>query len=368
MRKALILSSAALLALVACSKVDAPVESQREISFQVAKYLQTRASGVKYENGNFGTYSWYNAEDPFMTNEEVGEVGGQWKTVNHTFFWPKTGSIDFISYSPFAGTNAVAGTVPSVTNNGGEYTLAYSRYTVGEDDIMYADLATCSSNIDDVTDDAATGTTDSGYQGVPTLFHHALAKVSFQVQANFTEYGEGNDKTTWELTVTSAKLGGIYSTGNCSLTWNASDGAWDKPEGNVWTNPSNPIDDKELVSGNGLILTTEPQDLASVANYVLPQTLVAGAQTLSLKVHIKTTLSNGNILEEDYESGALDLVSIASLTAWEMNQNIVYTIKIKPTASTPDDPNPDNPDDVIILFDPAVADWQNIESGITIQL
>ena len=366
MKKLIFITSAALVALSACSKVESAPESGGEISFQVANYIQTRAAGVKYDNGNFGTYSWFNATDEFMTNEEVGKVGSDWKTINHTYYWPKTGSIDFISYSPFAGTNGTAGTVPSVTKSDNGYTLSYSDYTVGDDDIMYADLATCSSNVNEITDDAD-GSTDSGFTGVPTLFHHALAKVSFQVQANFLEATNGDDKTTWEVTVTSAKLGGVYTTGDCALTWNASDKAWDKPEDNVWTDPSDPSSEMELLEEN-LVLTTEPQDLTDLG-LVLPQVLEEDMQTLSLVVHIKTTLANGNVIEEDYVSGPLDLVSITDLAAWEMNQNIVYLIKFRPTATgTGPTITPDSPDDVIILFDPAVADWTTVEAGISIQL
>lgn len=364
MKKFIIITSAALAALSACSKVENVVESQREISFQVANYLNTRAAGVKYENGNFGTYSWHNATDPFMTNEEVGEVGGQWKTVNHTFYWPKTGSIDFISYSPFAGTNAVAGTVPTVTKNGSSYSISYSGYEVGQDDIMYADLATCNSNVNEVTDNV-NGGTDSGYEGVPTLFHHALAKVNFNIRANFTEYGSDDDKTTWEIKVISAKIDSIYTTGSCSLSWNASAGEWTRPTGDVWT-PTAAITSSDIDLGEGMTLTTTAQPLTDLG-FVLPQALED--QYLELTVAIKTTLSNGNVLNETWNSGHLPLAKLVTdLDSWKMNHIINYTINIKPTATSETNPNPDNPEDVTILFDPAVADWVVESADLTIQL
>ena len=357
MRKFLILASALTLALAACSKVDSVPENQREVSFEVANYISTRAeSGVKYDNGSFGTYSWFNATDPLMEDDEVDLVGGVWKTTKHTYYWPKSGSLDFISYSPFDGPK------PEVKNASGEYTLAYSDYTVADVDVMYADLATCSSNVDEITDDAD-GSTDSGYTGVPTLFRHALAKVSFLVQANFLSFGEGTDVTTWELTVTDAKLNGVYTSGDCALSWSGSE--WTKPTGNVWTNPGG---EKDVTLASGLTLTEEPQPLSSLGQFVLPQALVAGQQTLSLNVHIKTTLSNGNVVEEDYETGELDLMGLVpEVTAWEMNHIITYVIKIKPTASS--DPSmADTPEDVSILYDPAVADWDNYQADILIQL
>ena len=238
--------------------------------------------------------------------------------------------------------------------------------------MMYADKATCSSNVNEVTD---SDTADSGYEGVPTVFRHALAKLSFKIKANFVEQADPNDatlKTTWEVTVNSAKIGGFKNTGDCALALNTDGKSWDKPvvtvgtdNFNVWTNLSGATADQELVA-SPIVLTTSPVDIASATGYVMPQVLEAGAQVLKLDIHIKTTLSTGNVIEEDYTK-TLDLKDISNLKAWQMNENIVYTINIKPTASA-DPSNPDNPNDVVITFDPAVADWTNVDTTATIQL
>ncbi len=363
MKKFFFFAAAALVTLAACTKTETS-EPQREISFEVANSL-TKATGVKYENGAFGTYAWFNNTDDFMVNEQVDLSGGVWKTIDHTFYWPKTGSISFISYSPFEGTSDTAGTIPAVTKN----SITYTGYTAGSTDIMYADRATCSSNVNEVTD---SDTADSGYSGVPTVFRHALAKLSFKIKANFIEYTDATTGTTtkWEVTVNSAKINGFKSTGDCALTLNADGKSWDKPETTVgtdkfkvWTNLSGTVAEQELVSAP-IVLTTTPQDIAAANGYVMPQVLEAGVQTIKLDVHIKTTLSNGKTIEEDF-TPTVDIKDISTLKAWQMNENIVYTINIKPTAyaSSYDDPN-----DVIITFDPAVADWTNVDASATIQL
>ena len=367
MKKYIILAAVALVASAACTKVDVAQEAQKEISFQVANRL-TKATGVLYDNGPFGTYAWFNDTDNFMVNEKVDLSGGAWKTVDHTFYWPKTGSVSFISYSPFAGTSNTAGSVPTVTKN----SISYTGYTAGTTDLMYADKATCSSNVNEVTD---SDTADSGYEGVPTVFRHALAKLSFKIKANFVEQADPNDatlKTTWEVTVNSAKIGGFKNTGDCALALNTDGKSWDKPvvtvgtdNFNVWTNLSGATADQELVA-SPIVLTTSPVDIASATGYVMPQVLEAGTQVLKLDIHIKTTLSTGNTIEEDFVK-TLNLSDISTLKAWQMNENIVYTINIKPTASA-DPSNPDNPNDVVITFDPAVADWTNVDTTATIQL
>ena len=98
----------------------------------------------------------------------------------------------------------------------------------------------------------------------------------------------------------------------------------------------------------------------------MPQILDDNAQKLKLAIHIKTTLSNSKVIEEDLVT-TIDIKSISTLKAWQMNENIVYTINIKPTATTPTG-SYDNPNDVIITFDPAVADWMTVEANATIQI
>ena len=390
MKKYIILAAAAVAALAACSKVEQTSDVQKEINFQVANRIQTKATdGVVYNNGAFGTYAWYTANAAsvtaqtgsdhaeFMVNETVDLVNGVWKTSVNTFYWPKTGSVDFISYSPFAGTNGTAGNVPAIDQDSIEYT----GVVAGNVDLMYADKVNCSSNVNEVTDTNNGTNADSGYQGVPTIFRHALAKLSFKIKANFVEYTDAttNKKTEWDVTVTSAKISGFKTTGDCALSLNADGKTWDKPETNlgtandpeivnVWTNLDGTSAEQELISAStypeGVLLTTAPQDLAAASGYVMPQVLAADTQKLELQIHIKTHLSNGKTIDEDYNP-VIDIKDISSLKAWEMNQNIVYTINIKPVSYVS---SYDNPNDVIITFDPAVADWTPVDATATIQL
>lgn len=368
MKKYIIIALAALAASVACSKVET-AEVQKEISFEVANNIKTKAfTGSVYNNGAFGTYAWFNNTDEFMVNEQVDLSGGVWKTVDNTYYWPKTGSISFISYSPFEGTSNTAGTTPVVTKN----SIAYTGVTAGTTDLMYADRATCSNNVNEVEDGA------NSYTGVPTIFRHALAKLSFKVMANFIKWDDATtgSHTEWEITLKSFKIHGFNTTGDLELNLNADGKSWDKPvttvagvDYNVWTNVSGATADQELVA-SPIVLDTTAVDLAAATGYVLPQMLTAGVQSVDINAHIKTTLANGKTIEEDFIE-TVDISGISTLKAWQMNENIVYTIKFKPTAHgtgpgvTPHD---DDPEDVIIKFDPAVADWTPVDASATIQL
>ena len=378
MKKYFIIAAAALVAMTGCSKIETAPEVQREISFQVANNVNTKATGSVYDNGAFGTYAWFNNTDVFMVNEQVDKVSSVWRTVDNTYYWPKTGSISFISYSPFTGASNSENSVPVITKN----SITYTDVTVGTTDLMYADRATCSSNVDEVTD--GDDTADSGFTGVPTVFNHALAKLSFKIKANFIEYTDPttNTKTTWVVTVKSAKIGGFKTKGSLALTLNDDGKTWNKPvtnigtdtdpvNVNIWTNTSGATDAQELVDATtypeGVVLTTTAQDLAAASGFVLPQQLTADTQKLTLDIRIKTNLPNGRSINETF-TPTIDIKDISSLQAWQMNQNIVYTINIKPTAKADVNGHDDDPNDVIITFDPAVADWVTVSTNATIQL
>lgn len=417
MKQYILISAAALLALAACTKVTGDgTGTQREIAFAVANYA-TKANVEYDKEANFGSYAWFNdgsgTAQVFMTNEIVGFADGVWKTVERPFFWPKTGNLDFICYSPFAGTNGVApnrdSAAPAETGTAGNgqtaaqeetpsapepvitreqpengkpyYTFEYLNYraTGSQYDLMYADLAgaqTAESKKD-------TYTSISGVNGVPTLFHHALARVSFRIKANFVEWTEGEDVTKWEIKLQDARLYFVRHTGSFLMQTN-SNGMWIIPgndEGCSWI--SDPASEKSItlyelneneteeVPGQ-LITDTEYYTLLE-EQYVLPQTLDRGAQgnapTLYMKFFITTTLSSGKQITEVYEPWLplKDQLPEDMAKVWEKNQRFLYTINLKPTAKGNPD-NPDDPTDVTILFEPETEDWEVVKPVLEIEL
>lgn len=391
MKKYIILA-AAVVAMAACAKVDNE-DPQREINFTVANRVQTKAA--YNTDDTFGTYAWYTANAAsvaantgsnhaaFMVNEEIGYVSTVWKAKHNTFYWPKTGAIDFISYSPFSGTNGTAdGSKPVVAQD----KITYTAINVAEVDettqqpknidYMYADKVNCAINVD----------TTPAQPSVPTVFRHALAKLSFKIAANFVTYTDAttNKTTTWDVYVKSVKISGFKTTGDCELNLNSNGTSWDKPETDisetgtpeivyVWKNLSGISAEQELIPNASLTDNSKwiklnaknnPTTINPATGFVMPQVLAANTQKIELALHITTHLANGLDIEEDYNR-VLDLKDLSSLKAWQMNQNIVYNIQIKPVAyvSTYDDPN-----DVIITFDPSVADWTNVDATAIIQL
>ena len=377
MKKVLLFISAAALLFASCSKIAetgsvAPQQLQREITFQTAAHVTKVDGPVFPTTETFSVYAWTAASTLpyFMDNVTVAYDGtSAWKPQGETYYWPKYSTVDFIAYYP---TNMSGITVE-------ENKITYSNIDAGtlQKDIMYTDKAVgFSNNVDLMTDGV------NAYQGVPLIFRHALAKVKFIVQLAYNHKQEADGTVTdWEVKVNDMSINSIYSKGSCVLTLNATptEGivGWTRPEdtdGNhVWT-PAGPFENFPNLLNQNIV----PGQLyeALPERYVMPQTLVAGAQTITVNLNIKTTRNGVLVLDETF-SKTVNL-TIPAIPAWEMNHIYTYRLMLTPTASngnngnpvTPDPNDPDNPypvdpndpglNDVIITFDPAVDGWDKI--------
>ena len=400
MKKYLILAVAALAASAACTKVENVPTPDQAISFSVARYVpQTKAPGENMEystSDSFGTYSWFIATDdagnpisaaantysdhaPFMVNDEVWYDGTVWTTKAKTYYWPKTGTMDFISYSPYAATAN-----PVVTKDANhDYTLDYSSIEapIAAIDYMYSDKVNCVNKLENQQNDLLVTGTDPGYRGVPTLFRHALAKVNFAVQPTFVEYTDpidANLKTKWEITVNSLKISGFYTQGTCHLSWSNASGEWVKPTNEVWTVATGSAQTaaQELVASPITLVEDDIQTpvalTALTQSYVMPQDLVSGVQKLELDIDIVTKLFDDGTgaertITENYHK-TLNLLTISSCERIQMNKNLTYVIRIKPTATATTGGHVEDPEDVIITFDPAVRDWDTQTETLTITI
>ncbi len=361
---------AAVLCMAACTKNEITVSEMNEITFKTASML-TKAgfTGTAFPTTEtFGVYAWTdNTTGPyFMDNEVVSydAQSDQWKT-STTYYWPKGQSVDFIMFYPAR--------MSGITVE--ENKITYSNYTVGDTDLMYADKAVAyTDNVNEVSDD-----TNSARQGVPAIFHHALAKVQVNVKLGYNHKAEDDGTVTdWEVKLNSAKLSGVYKTGDCilSLSDEAATGtvAWNKPTGNVWTSAGEAQDLNDFTEA--AVLSTTDNTKALSETFVLPQALTQNGQKIELNITIKTTRNGQLFLTETMDISA-DLY-LATLPSWEMNNSIVYNIVVNPTKSdgnggqggggTPTDPNDPDLSDATIIFDPAVDGWNIIDVGTTLVL
>lgn len=362
MKTRILLAVAALSLLAACTKTEIGGPSQ-EITFQVASHLAMTRANTDYKDAysgvSFGAYAWFKGDDPadnntFMVNQEVAydSANNRWAPAGTTYYWPKSGALDFICYSPFTADGSAA-PKPVVTESG----INYPAWNVDANrgvDVMYADKVS-----------GLTGNTNTYfYNGVPTLFHHALARVSFQIKAAYLQkQASTGDITRWEITVNSIQVHGVRTTGTLALTLNT-DGTWKKPDSNVWTNDGTSTSFNLDVSGL-TELTTSFQNLDSNI-MVLPQALNEGqGVTLNVTINTYRDQNDGNGEKLILTETAIDvpaLLSSTALSAWGINQNIIYKFILTPSTSGASE------DPTTIMFDPAVAGWEQVTVNTEIKL
>ena len=367
MKKFFLLAALVGVALTGCMKNEVYVpKCDTPISFEVANYeAQTRAGDFVYTEFGVNAWSWEKSDATpvqMMKDEVVSKsvVDGEtiWTTAT-PYYWPigENSFVDFIAYYPKTVKPVINYCIGDVY---GKDELTYSNYIVSDVNLMYADKAIGFNKNNTATEnDTALDYTagDYGFRGVPTLFRHALAKVNFKVQ---------NAKPTdgvysYDIKVNSITLK-VYNQGSVTLendgTTPATRGEWSVSGSavNVWEPTTGSY---ATLVWNIPVTLTPTAPIASYSprtQYVLPQTLVAGDQKITVDYTVTQyqTIAGTptKISEQNYER-TLDLRSDL-LPHWEMNKNITYTIALSSIGTQ-------------ILFAPAVEDWGTASGNVTIQ-
>ena len=382
MKKYFIFAVTAVVATAACTKVETFDNTpDQAISFQVANYVpQTKAGEVKYnESDTFTTDAWFHPTDGGSAQRFMEAETIKWQSATDTwaadraYFWPKTGDISFYSYAGVPSPTTVTDGSAVYT----EKTIAITDNAVLASAARHYGVADASLN----TYDLEYGTNNEDVTGVPTLFHHILAKVTFIVK--FSAEGITDTKNKWDLVVNSASLE-YANVGTLTATF--ADGAkgqywpfsantynWVPKTGaanNIQTAPAgtnavefNGSANKQTVTataaGNaisdGIIILDEitvmPQDLAaSVAKFRINYTLTSYYNNVQ---HIQETVNLYETGEGTDPLGAIALTAFSnnSISQWNMNYKYTYTVTIRPNKT--------------VTFDPAVEAWSTDSAGYT---
>lgn len=375
---------AAILSLAACSTIE-PVDSPDSlITFAVVNKLpQTRVAGLVYDNGPFGTFAWWHADawtstadasklsNIFMDNQQIDKntTTNVWApTVD--YYWTKTGYLTFASYSPYVtGAQKGFSAVPVYTVDKGFTFDDYTIQNLTNDaaiDVMYADLATdCTKNTNTdgtaVTDNAST---ESGFKGVPTIFHHALTKVGVALKVK-NDYKNANVDNI-NVIVKDVKLVTVNSKGDFvqlpAAAW-TSDGSVTDTYAYLTEGTDTPItlyffQDDDYTTPKPVVTDFTN---TNVVRLLLPQTLtvndpsdatdlLTAHQHVAVKYTVRTWYhSNATPVDEEVTTTAL--LKNVTVPSWTPNMSVIYNITINPYA---DDP---------ITFDPAVLDWEAVVSS-----
>ena len=421
MKRLFIIAAAALVASVACSKVETTETTPDvEIGFQVASYLsQTKADShghtsfvdelteVGAASNYFKSVAYIHAAQAdgtvaapakFFTAGTNGvetinyDGSSAWKPA-HPYYWPKSpkSSISFFSWYDFG--DQVTPTI-TYTTDGGAATLAWADRTVAlKDNVMYADAA---YHYKQNNNGDQNHKLDGVSEGVPTLFRHALAKVRFTVKQNPMKVQDGTtaNYTFWEVKLTDVALasGTIKNNGKFSLTQTSataatSQVAWTKPTNEIWAAPAGTqtyltaklgnaagdIFDTDVAKGN-VKLTDTAVELTGT-NYmsdtyfaVMPQAVADGV-TLTFKYEIKTYYGT----QAQYDGGTAALISTETVNVNDLKDAgygapyVATGIQLNAITGAWDKWQMNhryvynliiNPQTSQILYDPAVEAWE----------
>ena len=356
--KKLLFIAAAVAAMAACTKVETVNSNpDKKITFQTATYAaQTRANvSVLGDFTSFTSKAFLHADGYENITQDFFGASGEtispdntsnptYWAPSHDYYWPKSSE----SYINFIAWHDHNGDAPTTAT---ETALSWANYVVAVDDnLLFADEAWRFKDNDHDEFDM-----DSVTEGVPMLFHHALAKLTIKAKAK-TVSKNGN---TWAILLDTLKLAGVYNTGTLSLT-NADPTtantrvAWTNAAGNVWSSPSNATTVTMLERLTSTGSETNPGALTTTATVmldeqsVLPQTL-SNAHELTVVYTIFNTV-NGRTTKERLATSIKLTDFDGSISAWEMNKKITYTIVI-------------DPETTLVKLDPAVEEWVEVDAG-----
>lgn len=371
MKKLFVFAAAAVVALAACTKVD-PVNTNNDqaITFQVANYnvATTKAPSSLITEGfsTFRTYAWYTpqtgaANQPFMSPatigyvEKVGDVDAYWHATDRTYFWPKTGYINFFSFAGNHLPNSVVLDAEDSYKAKAHYTSAITVAT--NDNILIADGA-----YGFYSNPSAEYHLDNVAKGVPTLFRHMLSRVKFDINVDATAVSD--TKNNWSITVNSATVS-YRNQGTLEVAFPAAPdrsfdaaghptdaGTTQKYNSETWTPADvanvtlSKVDGTVTTNANGGSASTPVSLIAD--SVVMPQTLATTGVTIALNYTITHTYTPA----EGDPSTVVETVPIAAtalttftntISAWAPNTIYTYHISVKPNGE--------------VYFDPAVEEW-----------
>lgn len=319
-----LLSFAAMAALLSsCAKVQGDSTAVPELPVRYQVVSLTKAASAYPTDREFVSWAWYLPDGgSWAQNSPEAQLYIPGETVSYNptaeawttavqYYWPKSGSLTFMSLSP-AG---IGGVSCSPTDG-----ITVTDYDIsGNHDLMVADIA------EDRTANSAPGAdgNQTEYTGVPTVFRHKLAKVvSFSLKTD-RDYGDKASVGGKQFILKKISFSGIYGkgtyvSGNSTLSGTPESwGGWSEPYEAVYYDSGNADGGEITLSGLSVL-----PDGGSM--FVLPQVFAPDAR-LTVEYVIRTCIA----ADEYHEETVSESVALSGLHAsWEMNRQISYGITI----------------------------------------
>ncbi len=378
MKKYFIIAVAAVAAMAACSKVEANLDNAnapgQKITFQAANYATATKAGEVSVLNDFdafkckaylhaegidlnadGTVNGTSFQNFFGANGETISVDDtsnptEWAPT-HTYYWPK-GTKSFVNFIGWYGTDGTNAIDPTITyaydTDKYKATMVWNFTSVAGEagsNLLYADMAWRFKSNEDPAKYGVSGASE----GVPMLFHHALAQINVKAYADGTVLtGAVEDaNASWTIVLENPKITTVYNAG--TLTLSNEDPGTKKTQ--AWTGSWAGSGEKGNIAASNLNVDKITKGTANTlfnSTCVVPQTIGADV-LLTFNMRITTTYKT------DPANPNVELIPVSiklndmGTTAWALNTKYTYYLKIVPSQNR-------------VLFDPALeADWSEVE-------
>ena len=348
MKKYFIIAAAAIVALAACTKSEIDTPAQKEISYNAITAKNTVSKAIidhsfyAPNDPAFGIWALYQPTN-WSTDKNVsdfwvgtaanasaqitnttGTDAGYWKNAAGIDYWPISGKLVFMGYSPYDHVSSKATIGKGAGDDAGKVLLTVTDFNsaTGDwvDDLMYSDPVEKSANDTGYDHDGADGTATL-YDGVPVMFHHALSMITVKAKAAATYTGYTFAINSITLTIDDkATLTAMAAPGSSAVA--------------DWTEAGTEASKTLTLTSAASGLTTSYEAMSEPV-LVIPQTLDASAGAGYDKLVINYTLTHNEVAstveKTIYIQKASTLESLLKNTKYNLNLEFSLTeIKYSP--------------------------------------
>ena len=334
----LTLSAVCVLA-VCCTKVQQAELSSPLVTYQLIQNTQTKGASPYDVNETFFSWAWMledgqswvsskSAAQLYINKATIGHSSDGWSDINKVNYWPKSGyNLTFFAASPSDELGSAVTCTP-------EQGITIKDWNVNDHlgtDVLVADIVENKTAVDN----------QSWAAGVPTIFRHALSKISGFTFNLHKDYANGHSSGSYahgdvvfilnSIVINNMPQKGTYSN---TMPSESNIGAWNKAADGVYSYTwySSDIDP----DSEGITIpysTLDPTDISAngLTNnelYLLPQLYPAdGGPSLEI-TYIKRSYTSNKKSTDSQVTASVSFYDLFASTGHRLviNRNLTFNI------------------------------------------
>lgn len=330
----LTLSAVCVLA-VCCTKVQQTELSSPLVTYQLIQNTQTKGASPYDENETFFSWAWM-LEDgqPWTSNKSVAQLYinkatiahglDGWSDKNKVNYWPKSGyNLTFFAASPSDELGSAVSCSP-------EQGITISNWDVNDHlgtDVMVADIV-----------ESKTAADNQGWAaGVPTIFRHALSKISGFTFNLHKDYANGHSSGSYNngdvvfilesIVISNMPQKGTYSN---TMPSESNIGVWNKAADGIYSYTwYNNADGINIPYSTSTPLAIPANGLSTYSElYLLPQVYPEnGGPSLEITYTKRTYETNGSVTDTQV-TASVSFYDLFASTGHRLviNRNLTFNI------------------------------------------